>query len=201
MHLTLPDGSEAWLSSLSTLKWPSVFSSDARTVVLDGEGFFTVTKDASRPFTVQTQKYDVRVLGTEFNVYAYGNSQKFETDLLSGKVQVISAEYPEETITLMPNEKVSLVEGKLMKSVSHFEGKEYREQGIYDFEEKPLGEVLERLEQWYDVSFVVDNPSLLDKIISGKFRQSDQIETILKAISRAGLFEYKIISLREITIY
>lgn len=201
VHLTLPDGSEAWLSSLSTLKWPSVFSSDARMVVLDGEGFFTVTKDASRPFTVQTQKYDVRVLGTEFNVYAYGNSQKFETDLLSGKVQVISAEYPEETITLMPNEKVSLVEGKLMKSVSHFEGKEYREQDIYDFEEKSLGEVLERLEQWYDVSFVVDNPSLLDKIISGKFRQSDQIETILKAISRAGLFEYKITSLREITIY
>ena len=71
VHLTLPDGSEAWLSSLSTLKWPSVFSSDARTVELDGEGFFTVTKDASRPFTVQTQKYDVRVLGTEFNVYAY----------------------------------------------------------------------------------------------------------------------------------
>ena len=90
VHLTLPDGSEAWLSSLSTLKWPSVFSSDARTVELDGEGFFTVTKDASRPFTVQTQKYDVRVLGTEFNVYAYSNSEKFETDLLSGKVRVSS---------------------------------------------------------------------------------------------------------------
>ena len=62
-------------------------------------------------------------------------------------------------------------------------------------------EVLERLEQWYDIHFTVDDPSLLSKIISGKFRQSDQIETILKAISRADLFEYKILSQREITIY
>ena len=201
VHLTLPDGSEAWLSSLSTLKWPSVFTSDARTVVLDGEGFFTVTKDASRPFTVQTKKYDVRVLGTEFNVYAYSNSLKFETDLLSGKVQVFSVEDAEETIHLLPNEKVSLVDGRLIKSASHFEGREYREQGIYDFEEKPLGEVLERLEQWYDVRFKVDDSSLLKEIISGKFRQSDQMETILKAISRADLFEYKIISQREIMIY
>ena len=148
VHLTLPDGSEAWLSSLSTLKWPSVFSSDARMVELNGEGFFTVTKDASRPFTVQTKKYDVRVLGTEFNVYAYGNSEKFETDLLSGRVRVSPVGYPEEAVNLLPDEKVSLIDGKLVKSSSHFGGKEYREQGIYDFEELPLGEVLERLEQW-----------------------------------------------------
>lgn len=201
VHLTLPDGSEAWLSSLSTLKWPSVFSSDARTVELNGEGFFIVTKDASRPFTVQTKKYDVRVLGTEFNVYAYSNSEKFETDLLSGKVRVSSNDDPKEIVNLLPNEKVSLVDGKLIKSSSSFGGKQYREQGIYDFEELTLGEVLERLEQWYDISFTVDDPSLMSKIISGKFRQSDQIETILKAISRADLFEYKIVSQREITIY
>ena len=147
-----------------------------------------MTKDASRPFTVQTQKYDVRVLGTEFNVYAYSNSEKFETDLLSGKVRVSSTGFPEESVNLLPDEKVSLVDGKLVKSSSHFE-------------ELPLGEVLERLEQWYDIHFTVDDPSLLSKIISGKFRQSDQIETILKAISRADLFEYKILSQREITIY
>ena len=41
--------------------------------------------------------------------------------------------------------------------------REYREQGIYDFEELPLGEVLERLEQWYDIHFTVDDPSLLSK--------------------------------------
>lgn len=81
------------------------FLSDARTVELDGEGFFTVTKDASRPFTVQTQKYDVRVLGTEFNVYAYSNSEKFETDLLSGKVRVSSTGFPEESVNLLPDEK------------------------------------------------------------------------------------------------
>lgn len=202
VHLILPDGSEAWLSSLSTLKWPSVFSSDARTVELNGEGFFTVTKDASRPFTVQTKKYDVRVLGTEFNVYAYSSSEKFETDLLSGKVRVSSNDDPKEIVNLLPNEKVSLVDGKLIKSSSSsFGGKQYREQGIYDFEELTLGEVLERLEQWYDITFTVDDPSLMSKIISGKFRQSDQIETILKAISRADLFKYKIVSQREITIY
>ncbi len=201
VHLTLPDGSEAWLSSLSTLKWSSDFISEARTVILDGEGFFTVAKDASRPFTVQTEKYNVRVLGTVFNVYAYTNSHKFETALLSGKVQVSSPERPEEVVNLMPDERVALVDGKLVKSAFHFEGKEYREQGIYDFEGESLGEVLERLEQWYDVRFTVANPALLEEAVSGKFRQSDQIETILKAIRRTGLFNYEMTSERKIKIY
>lgn len=84
---------------------------------------FHCDKDASRPFTVQTQKYDVRVLGTEFNVYAYSNSEKFETDLLSGKVRVSSTGFPEESVNLLPDEKVSLVDGKLVKSSSHFGGR------------------------------------------------------------------------------
>lgn len=116
-------------------------------------------------------------------------------------MRVSSNDDPEEIVNLLPNEKVSLIDGKLIKSSSSFGGKQYREQGIYDFEELTLGEVLERLEQWYDISFTVDAPSLMSKIISGKFRQSDQIETILKAISRADLFKYKIVSQREITIY
>lgn len=201
VHLTLPDGSEAWLSSLSTLKWPSVFSADTRTVILDGEGFFTVTKDAARPFTVQTQKYNVQVLGTVFNVYAYNNSQTFETDLLSGKVRVSSPQHLKEDIILLPNEKVTLADGRLVKSESHFGGQGYREQGIYDFENQPLGVVLERLEQWYDVDFTVSNPALLQEAVSGKFRQSDQIETILQAIRRADLFNYEMTSQREIKIY
>lgn len=201
VHLTLPDGSEAWLSSLSTLKWPSVFSSDSRTVILDGEGFFTVTKDVTRPFTVQTQKYDVQVLGTVFNVYAYNNSQTFETDLISGKVRVSLPQHVKDGIILLPNERVTLVDGQLVKSESHFGGQVYREQGIYDFEHQPLGDVLERLEQWYDVKFTVSNPSLLQESVSGKFRQSDQIETILKAIRRADLFDYEMTSQREIKIY
>lgn len=134
-------------------------------------------------------------------MYAYSNSEKFETDLLSGKVRVSSTGFPEESVNLLPDEKVSLVDGKLVKSSSHFGGKEYREQGIYDILKN-----YRWAKCWKDwsmvcIHFTVDDPSLLSKIISGKFRQSDQIETILKAISRADLFEYKILSQREITIY
>lgn len=70
-ELLLADGTKVWLNSRSKLKFPDRFQKDARKVELDGEGYFEVTHQEEAPFTVHTSKYDVKVLGTEFNVKAY----------------------------------------------------------------------------------------------------------------------------------
>ena len=70
-NLVLADGTQVWLNAESKLKYPVVFGSEERVVELEGEGFFKVSKDASRPFRVKTKSQVVEVLGTEFNVDAY----------------------------------------------------------------------------------------------------------------------------------
>lgn len=84
-ELTLADGTHVWLNSRSTLKFPNKFGTNKRNVELNGEGYFSVHHDKKRPFTVQTEKYAIHVLGTEFNVKAYHNSPLFETALLKGR--------------------------------------------------------------------------------------------------------------------
>lgn len=81
--LVLADGTTVWLNSNSILRYPAAgFHSKERKVLLEGEGYFEVAHDEKHPFIVETEKYNVRVLGTTFNVSAYPDSDLFETSLI-----------------------------------------------------------------------------------------------------------------------
>ena len=67
-RVVLPDSSEIWLNAGSTVTFPEVFANDKRLVTLDGEAYFTVKKDTTKPFVVETSQLSVKVLGTKFNV-------------------------------------------------------------------------------------------------------------------------------------
>lgn len=201
IYMTFQDGTEAWLSPRSVIKIPNEFSNEERSVELDGEGFFSVTKDAERPFIVKTRQYDIKVLGTKFNVFAYSESNRFETNLVEGRVQVINNDRPQESIILKPNEMVSLSNGNLIKSIASFDNEEYLKSGIFYFSNKKFSEILDYLTLWYNVKFTIKESARIDQYISGKFRQSDEIERILKALQGVHHFQYKIINNEEIEIY
>ena len=201
IYMTLQDGTEAWLSPRSIIRIPSEFSKDERSVELDGEGFFAVTKDAKRPFIVKTQDYNIKVLGTKFNIFAYTKSKRFETNLVEGSVQVINNKQPEKQMILKPNEMVSLKDGVLVKSIAAFNNEEYLKSGIFHFSNKKFSEILDYLTLWYKVKFEVKDSAQIDKYVSGKFRQSDDIERILKALQGVHHFRYKIENNEEIKIY
>ena len=86
-NIQLPDGTNVWLNANTSLRYPMVFSKTRREIQLDGEGYFEVAKD-KKPFIVQTNKYDVEVLGTTFNVEAYKDKSDFRTMLYEGKVKL-----------------------------------------------------------------------------------------------------------------
>lgn len=67
-NITLPDGTNVWLNARTTLQYPVTFSQKQRTVFLKGEAYFDVTKKKKTPFIVRTDKYDIEVLGTQFDV-------------------------------------------------------------------------------------------------------------------------------------
>lgn len=103
----LPDGTQVWLNSDSKLIYPSVFSDTLREVSLEGEGYFIVTKDASKPFVVHTDEINIHVIGTVFNVKSYLEDATVETTLLQGSVAVEKRNTPNSSrIILQPREKL-----------------------------------------------------------------------------------------------
>lgn len=88
-HFLLPDSSEIWLNAGTVVKYPKEFSKVQRLVHLDGEAYFSIRKNTSKPFIVETSQLSVKVLGTKFNVKAYADDKLVTTTLTSGKVEVI----------------------------------------------------------------------------------------------------------------
>ena len=113
VEIMLADGSKVWLNSGSTLTFPSKFNGKKRLVELDGEGFFEVKSDKEHPFIVSTSKYQVKAVGTSFNVYDYQDSPQFEAALLNGKVEVTTNAKKSSVVILTPNQRAALCQGVL----------------------------------------------------------------------------------------
>ena len=192
VHITLADGTKVWLSPRTKVIVPNEFNKDNRIIELDGEGYFSVCKDPQRPFIVKTQKYDVKVLGTKFNVFAYSESPRFETDLVEGSVHVYNRENQDDSMILKPNEKAYLANNCLVKISHVFDNEEYLKNGIFRFAGVPFSEILNYLSLWYNVKFELNRATNLDRKVSGKFRQSDEIEYILKALQGVHKFKFRI---------
>ena len=84
----LPDGTFIVLNSESVLRFPVQFAADNRTVYLEGEAYFEVTKNENSPFKVITGERKVTVLGTKFNISSYSDDPNWSTTLVEGKVSV-----------------------------------------------------------------------------------------------------------------
>lgn len=190
-QLTLADGSKVWLNAGSTLNFPTRFVEGKRRVTLEGEGFFEVKANKEKPFIVSTSTYDIKALGTSFNVNAYKQSKEFETALLTGKVE-ISDRIADHTISLSPNDRAVLMNNRL--SVVPIESTDYFlwREGILYFDE-PLTEVLDKLKLYFDVNIDVNNKSVLEnkRHCTGKFRTRDGLDHILSVLQLTNHFTYK----------
>lgn len=201
VKVDLPDGTVAWLSPCSSLRLSASFNESDRKVELDGATYFDVAKNPEKPFIVSAKGYRVRVLGTKFNISAYKNSAEFETDLVEGCVHIYDPADIRNEVFLQPKEKAVLWGDRLMKRESDFDNEEYLKNGIVSFLSEPFGRVLNSVALWNDVNFKIERSVNATQRISGKFRQSDSLESILKALQGTMPFKYKIVSEEEIIIY
>ena len=201
VKVDLPDGTVAWLSPCSSLRLSASFNESDSKVELDGATYFDVAKNPEKPFIVSAKGYRVRVLGTKFNISAYKNSAEFETDLVEGCVHIYDPADIRNEVFLQPKEKAVLWGDRLMKRESDFDNEEYLKNGIVSFLSEPFGRVLNSVALWNDVNFKIERSVNATQRISGKFRQSDSLESILKALQGAMPFKYKIVSEEEIIIY
>lgn len=188
-ELTLADGTEVWLNSGTTLRFPDRFDADSRQVELDGEGYFSVEYDESRPFAVQAGHYVVHVLGTEFNVKAYHDSPLFETALINGSVE-ISAPGMASDLRLKPDEVASVSDGKIrvtpILDYNYFKWTE----GLLCFEDETIESLMAKLELYYDITIDIQRPGLLQHRYTGKFRIKDGIDHVLRVLQLKHHFSY-----------
>ena len=193
VEIMLADGSKVWLNSGSTLTFPSKFNGKKRMVELDGEGFFEVKSDKEHPFIVSTSKYQVKAVGTSFNIYDYQDSPQFEAALLNGKVEVTTNAKKSSVVILTPNHRAALCQGVLkVKPIENANNYLWRK-GILYFNE-PLLEVFDKLQEYYDIEFQIRNSSLTRKspYCTGKFRAKDGLEHIIRVLKETNHFDYQI---------
>lgn len=193
VEIMLADGSKVWLNSSSTLTFPSKFNGKKRMVELDGEGFFEVKSDKEHPFIVSTSKYQVKAVGTSFNIYDYQDSPQFEAALLNGKVEVTTNAKKSSVVILTPNQRAALCQGVLkVKPIENANNYLWRK-GILYFNE-PLLEVFDKLQEYYDIEFQIRNSSLTRKspYCTGKFRAKDGLEHIIRVLKETNHFDYQI---------
>lgn len=198
--MTLADGSTVTLSPNSHLLIPLSFKGDSRQVSLSGEAFFHVVKDAEHPFIVHTDKYSLKVLGTEFNVFAYPRNS-FEAHLVRGRLYVFDKTAPKGGLYMSPGDKIFVRDGLLCKTREKYSQPQFESDGIYDFNGFTLAQIINRLEVWYGMDIKVVKPGILTKKFKGKFRQSDDAMRILQALSATGEFKVRRNADGEIELY
>ena len=186
----LHDGTTVWLNARSTLRYPNHFAREERKVELDGEAFFDVEHNEHKPFVVSTEKLDIKVLGTKFNVFAYEGREEFNTALLEGSVKVYERMNEEKALFMNPNECVELKDNKLVKRPMGNTDFLLWKEGIYAFDDVPFEDIIKKFELYYDIVITVNNSKLMKYKFSGKFRQRDGVESALRTLRKVYYFTY-----------
>ena len=193
----LADGTTVHLNAGSKLTYPVRFAGKRRVVALEGEAYFDVVKDETRPFIVQTHLGEVTVLGTAFNINAYTDASVYTT-LVHGKVQFSSSSIG--TIILSPGEQAVVSANGSEKRMVDLDEYVSWVDGRYVFNNHPIGEIMQTFERWYDIQVYYETPHLRDITYSGSLKRYGTINSFLDALELTGDLTYKI-SGRNILIY
>ena len=188
MKLILADGTQVWLNANSRLIYPTAFKGKNREVELQGEGYFKVTHDAFHPFIVKAGDMQTSVLGTEFNVNAFDQSNPHVT-LVEGSVKVSSVlTHKTETQVagkiIVPGEDAVLNEqGKII--VSHVDTDDVTcwKDGVQLFDDASLREIVLQLGSWYNVNVVCHDESLLNTHLRYMYNRRNGIEEAIKMLN------------------
>lgn len=181
--ITLPDSSVVIVNSGSMLIYPEKFT-HSRDIFLNGEAYFTVTKDESKPFIVKTTDMDIEVLGTVFNVNAYTNSDKTSTTLESGKVSVTLKNASHEQLALSPDECATYNRrtGLLEKSTVKVENIKAWTDGNMVIQSMTINEVMKFVERKYDMEVSVRSHNYDHQRITMKVKNNENIDDFMNAL-------------------
>ena len=198
----LSDGSKVILNAGSKITYPRSFSDTLRSLYLEGEAFFKIKSDTTRPFRVKSALVDTEVLGTSFNLKAYLEDDEISVAVAEGKVRVSSTRKStlQFTHTLTPYQeaRLDIKKGEIVKR--EFLGNKLFAWTSWKliFDKEPLYKIIQKLERWYGVQFMVEGEINTSETYSGSF-DNDPLKVVLEALKSQNAFDYKIID-KEVLI-
>lgn len=217
-QVKLSDGTKVWLNASSKLKYPVVFSDSARVVELEGEGYFEVAPLSPKgeplspkggpgglPFIVKTDKMEVEVLGTHFNVSTYGNTR--EVVLLEGKVAVSSGQLAEDggepsnvrreasgvRRELVPGQRGKLVENGKWKVESGVDTSVVVawKNGKFQFKEAGIETIMQQVARWYGAEVVYEG-KIPDHHFNATIYRNEPIAKLLSLLEETGRVRFEL---------
>lgn len=215
--LMLPDGTQVWLNSGSSITYGKEYGQSVREVNLVGEAYFDVVKNPEKPFLIHAHNIDIKVLGTAFNVKSYPGEKSTETSLIRGSIEVSIKNRPTEKIILKPREKLVVKdeEGETARKINPAQVARKKDPKIaigeiryasidstvietswmehrLIFENESLREIARSMERWYNVKILFRDEEVADWRFKADFTQ-ETLDEALRALSISTRFRYKIV--------
>ena len=168
----LSDGTKAWLNSESSLRYPTRFGKGERCVEIQGNVYFEVAKDSTRPFVVTAPQLTTEVLGTAFEVNTYGDHDVLSVTLVEGSVKVRS---PLRSAVISPDQQFIYDMGQQQAVVVLVDAKEKVrwKDGILSIRQESFDDVVWKLERWYGVTIENSTGQTFPQAFSGEFDEED----------------------------
>lgn len=194
-QITLAEGTKVWLNSGSKLVYPAVFVGNKREVYIEGEAVFDVVYQKEKPFVVSTKDFDIKVLGTVFNVCAYADDQYSSAVLEQGKIELIcggSSILFREKLEILPgtmavfDRKQKTIEQKQVNTQKYLSWRA----GYLIFNSEKLENILRKLGRYYNIEMVVNDNNLKNETFSGYLEMKNTPEEVLMVINETTLFSF-----------
>jgi len=190
--LILPDSTKVWLNAGSKISFPVVFSNEKRIVNLSGEAYFEVKKNKKWPFVVATKNVSVLVTGTTFNCNAYPENDQVQTVLVEGEVTIVNVSAT-ALKSMSPGELAiySKKDGQITKKKTDLQKYIAWKNGKLMFRDDKMDKVVEKLERWYNVEFVISDKEISDYVYTATF-VDESLDQVLKMLSISAPIRYTI---------
>ena len=190
VQVSLADGTKVWMNSASSLRYPTAFNGNNRTVELTGEAYFEVAKNPSMPFHVLVNGTEVEVLGTHFNIMAYEDEHAVRTTLLEGSVKITRGQSsllisPGEQAKVDPAGEITLVKGVDIEATMAWKN------GLFQFNDAGIESIMRQVSRWYDVE-VEYQGNIKDLKFGAAISRKENVSRLLKFLELTGVIHFKI---------
>jgi ferric-dicitrate binding protein FerR (iron transport regulator) len=182
--IKLSDGTQVWLNSESSLRYPASFKGTERKVEITGEAYFEVTHNPAMPFIVKKDAMEIKVFGTHFNMNTYEDEGVNKVTLLEGSIKVSISNYQS---LLKPGQQAQIKDDiKLVNGVD-VEGVVAWKNGQFQFGEKAdLNFIMRKIARWYDVDVEYEGRAIHQRF-GGEMPMNSKLSQVLEILRTSGV--------------
>lgn len=188
-QVRLPDGSLVYLNAASSLTYTAALMQDGKRVVkLIGEGYFEVAKDKLHPFIIKTNRQEIEVLGTHFNINSYADDAVEKTTLLEGSIKLSASG---NSKVLKPGQQAKLYDGKIQIKETDTDLAIAWKNNEFVVESENIETIMKMIGRWYNVEVIYIGEKTNQRF-SGKVSRFDKLSKVLEIVESTGEARFEV---------